>query len=214
LPSWRRDAFHGQPSTQWGREMHTKILDQSDKARLARIGETGPDALITLKEACETLFAGAISVATLRVEHQRGNLVISKIGRQYFTTLRDIEDMRTKCVVAPPVRFVPPVRQGFELSPSMRQEVARLAFRSDAEIKRDNEARARAKLISRKERANERAKSKGLVSQEANAPGGLATADNGWTPETQLEAGMAILQGGTKRYRDGYKNRTKRSRGA
>jgi hypothetical protein len=40
------------------------------------------------KEVGNRVFSGEITVATLRVEHQRGNLVLFGIGRQYFTTLK------------------------------------------------------------------------------------------------------------------------------
>jgi hypothetical protein len=85
--------------------MSITILPNDDKARLGRIGLTGPDTPIPLKDACERHFSGTISVATLKAEHKRGNLEISKIGRQYFTTLNQIRKMIKKCrvVVSPPV---------------------------------------------------------------------------------------------------------------
>ena len=55
---------------------------------------------MTLKEACKRVFKDAISVATLMAEHRRGNLVIYKIGRQYFTTLRELNEMLSRCSVA------------------------------------------------------------------------------------------------------------------
>jgi hypothetical protein len=55
--------------------------------------------LITLKDACDIFFGGKISVATLKAEHMRGNLELSKIGRAYFTTPADIKAMREKCRV-------------------------------------------------------------------------------------------------------------------
>jgi hypothetical protein len=57
------------------------------------------DILLTLKDACEIYFAGAVTPATLRAEHARGNLAMSKIGRSYFTTLADLKAMREKCRV-------------------------------------------------------------------------------------------------------------------
>jgi hypothetical protein len=82
---------------------------------------TGPDALITLKEIYEKVFAGAISVASLKAEHQRGNLVISKIGRQYFTTMRNIEEMRAKCVIEPPDRRSKREKEEQEAAPRAMQ---------------------------------------------------------------------------------------------
>jgi hypothetical protein len=79
--------------------MPIRHLPNDDKARLGRIGSTGLDAPISLRETCERVFNGAISVATLKAEARRGNLVISKIGRAYFTTEQAIQDMITKCRV-------------------------------------------------------------------------------------------------------------------
>ncbi len=47
-------------------------LPNDDKARLARVGLTGPDTPITLKDVCNRVFSGTISVATLKAEHKRG----------------------------------------------------------------------------------------------------------------------------------------------
>lgn len=55
------------------------------------------DRPLSLKQACELIFANAISVATLKAEHARGNLELFKIGRQYFTTRRAIAAMMEKC---------------------------------------------------------------------------------------------------------------------
>lgn len=62
--------------------------------------DPGPDDLMTLKEACSRVFDGAFKVSTLRAEHQRGRLTIYKIGRRHFTTLRDLQEMKKKCLVA------------------------------------------------------------------------------------------------------------------
>lgn len=55
------------------------------------------DAPMTLAEACQVIFRGAISPATLRAEAERGNLVIERIGRRDFVTARSIREMREKC---------------------------------------------------------------------------------------------------------------------
>lgn len=60
------------------------------------INENDP---ITLAEACEIVFRNTIKPATLLAEHGRGRLVISKIGRAYFTTLRDARELLEKCRV-------------------------------------------------------------------------------------------------------------------
>lgn len=77
--------------------MTIKVLPSDDHSRLARIGATGEDVPITLKDACRDIFKDAISVATLKAEHRRGNLVIFKIGRAYFTSLKELNAMLEKC---------------------------------------------------------------------------------------------------------------------
>lgn len=57
------------------------------------------DTPITLDEACEVLFRGAIKSATLMAEADRGNLRLEKIGRRFFTTPEAIREMRTRCRV-------------------------------------------------------------------------------------------------------------------
>lgn len=57
------------------------------------------DVPITLAEACTVVFRGKITPATLRAEACRGNLVIERIGRRDFVTLRGIREMREKCRV-------------------------------------------------------------------------------------------------------------------
>ncbi len=64
---------------------------------------------LTLKQVCELIFNGAISVASLMVEHRRGNLQISKIGRTYATTLADLEEMFRKCRVESTTRYFGPL---------------------------------------------------------------------------------------------------------
>jgi hypothetical protein len=56
-----------------------------------------PDDPITLKEACEIVFRGRITPATLRAEASRGRLVISRIGKRDFTTLREARGLFDKC---------------------------------------------------------------------------------------------------------------------
>jgi hypothetical protein len=55
------------------------------------------DTLLTLREACETLFRGLVKPATLRAEHARGRLVIERIGRRDFVTPAAIQEMRRLC---------------------------------------------------------------------------------------------------------------------
>jgi hypothetical protein len=54
-----------------------KVLPNDDYSRLARIGETGGDVPIALKDACKDVFNDAILVATLMAEHRRGNCASS-----------------------------------------------------------------------------------------------------------------------------------------
>src|SRR5664279_1595369 len=69
------------------------------------------DTLITLKDACEIFFNGRITVATLKAEHARGNLDMSKIGRAYFTTLAKLKAMDAKCRVDHPARASGSIRK-------------------------------------------------------------------------------------------------------
>lgn len=64
----------------------------------------GDDTLITLKDACEIFFGGRVTVATLKAEHGKGNLDMSKIGRSYWTTITKLREMEAKCRVAVPAR--------------------------------------------------------------------------------------------------------------
>jgi hypothetical protein len=57
------------------------------------------DRRMTLKQAAEVFFGDARHAATLRVEIDRGNLVASKIGRAYWTTLPALHEMEAKCRV-------------------------------------------------------------------------------------------------------------------
>jgi hypothetical protein len=57
------------------------------------------DDPITLAEACDIVFRGVITEASLRAEERRGNLETFKIGRAIFTTRRDIREMEKKCRV-------------------------------------------------------------------------------------------------------------------
>lgn len=65
---------------------------------------TGEDELLTLKDACEIFFRGKVTVATLKAEHARGNLDMSKIGRSYWTTIAKLKEMEEKCRVEAPAR--------------------------------------------------------------------------------------------------------------
>ena len=62
------------------------------------------DQLITLRRAAEIFLGDRKHVATLRAEAARGNLVVSKIGRGYWTTLARHREMEQKCQGAPQVR--------------------------------------------------------------------------------------------------------------
>jgi hypothetical protein len=55
------------------------------------------DQLMPLRKAAEIFLGDAKHVATLRAEAARGNLVVSKIGRGYWTTLARLKAMDEKC---------------------------------------------------------------------------------------------------------------------
>jgi len=71
------------------------------------------DDPITLKDACDVVFRGAITPSTLMAEHRRGNLALEKIGRRFFVTRADLKEMRNKCRVDHPPRAP---GSGFSLS--------------------------------------------------------------------------------------------------
>jgi hypothetical protein len=62
------------------------------------------DLPLTLRDACEMFFAGAVTPCTLRAEALRGNLRIFRIGRRDFTTMADLRAMREQCCVKVQVR--------------------------------------------------------------------------------------------------------------
>lgn len=55
------------------------------------------DQLIPLRRAAELFLGDGKHVATLRAEAARGNLVVSKIGRSYWTTMARLKAMDEKC---------------------------------------------------------------------------------------------------------------------
>ena len=55
--------------------------------------------LMPLREAAKLFLGDAKHVATLRAEIVRGNLVASKIGRSYWTSLPALHAMEEKCRV-------------------------------------------------------------------------------------------------------------------
>jgi hypothetical protein len=53
--------------------------------------------LITLRDACEIIFGGRVSPATLKDQWRKGRLDLSKIGRSYFASVADFKGLKTKC---------------------------------------------------------------------------------------------------------------------
>jgi hypothetical protein len=51
------------------------------------------DDPVTLREACDIVFRGTITPATLRSESRRGKLTIRRIGRVDFVTLRAVRKL-------------------------------------------------------------------------------------------------------------------------
>lgn len=62
------------------------------------------DDPVTLQEAVDIVYRGTIKVSTLRLEADRGNLEIFKVGRRQFTTLRSVREMQEKCRAKPKAR--------------------------------------------------------------------------------------------------------------
>lgn len=91
------------------------------------------DRPITLNEAC-SIFRGSLTPATLRAEHERGRLVIFKIGRRYYTTKSDVELMVSKCrdeAKAPGSPSIEPEERG--PSETERAQSARAALNQTVE---------------------------------------------------------------------------------
>lgn len=64
--------------------------------------ELSDDTLITLKDACEIVFGGRVSPATLKDQWRKGRLDLSKIGRSYFASVADFKGLKIKCLVERP----------------------------------------------------------------------------------------------------------------
>ena len=106
---------------------------------MSRTDLPAPDDLLTLKDACELVFDGAFKISTLRAEHQRGRLTIYKIGRRHFTTLRDIQEMKKKCLVARKERVSISTRTGSSgLSETERLSSALVALSQTTEALKNN----------------------------------------------------------------------------
>ena len=88
------------------------------------------DAPLTLQEACDLIFRGNISPATLRSEARRGRLVIERIGNKDFVTPTAIKEMRKLCEITGtrPLQNKQP-----EMADAQRLEVARQAVKLTAE---------------------------------------------------------------------------------
>ena len=82
------------------------------------------DTLLTLKDACEIFFGGKVKVATLKAEHARGNLAMSKIGRSYWTTIAKLREMEAKCRVEAPARASGSIRNEAHGQSSTAEAVA------------------------------------------------------------------------------------------
>jgi hypothetical protein len=55
------------------------------------------DLPVTLKVACEVVYENAITPYTLLAEARRGNIKINKVGKKWFTTLREAKELKDRC---------------------------------------------------------------------------------------------------------------------
>jgi len=77
----------------------------SDQPRSLSLAEVEDDAPIRLTEAARRCFPdGSMTAAGLRRLADKGLLVIERINRRDYTTLRAIKEMREQCRVVPKVR--------------------------------------------------------------------------------------------------------------
>jgi len=101
----------------------------TEGAKTVSLSELPDDVPLSLKEVCEQIFGGSISVASLMIEHKRGNLQINKVGRKYFTTPADLRSMYVKCRVAIPPHVPFPRVGGANQEDRARIEAAREALK-------------------------------------------------------------------------------------
>jgi hypothetical protein len=70
------------------------------KRKVSVPSNVGPDTMLRLEAAAELAFPdGSMSVAALRREAAAGRLTIYRIAGKDFTTLSDVQEMKTKCRV-------------------------------------------------------------------------------------------------------------------
>jgi hypothetical protein len=97
------------------RHDHPRNHNPGSTGKTARlVGKTcamNDDSLITLKDACEVIFGGRVSPATLKDQWRKGNLDLSKIGRSYFASVADFKGLKTKCLADPPARASGSIRK-------------------------------------------------------------------------------------------------------
>lgn len=112
----------------------------SRRGRMNRLAHhIGDDEPMTLAEACEIVFRGAIKPATLLAEAARGNLVMEKIGRRWFVSRSALNDMREKCRAQQKVPASGSiVRQDTGLSVTERSSAAQAAALSSARALRNS----------------------------------------------------------------------------
>ena len=107
------------------------------------------DAPLSLQEACEVYFRGAISPASLRAEARRGHLVIMRIGRRDFVTLSAIREMMQRCRVGqrgPGSGTIPSSVSG--IYETERRSAARVAALKSAEEQKERFRRTSRKNMS------------------------------------------------------------------
>lgn len=93
--------------------------------------EIGEDDPITLQDACDIVFRGAITPWSLKAEAGRGKLKLFKVGRRQFTTLRAV---RALCQGKPSPASIStlsaiPGRSAMGADPSERVAVLRSAIK-------------------------------------------------------------------------------------
>jgi hypothetical protein len=97
------------------------------------------DLPVTLQEACDRVYSGAITPYTLIAEARRGNIKIHKIGKRYFTTLREAKELMERC---PAVQEAPASisirREGNGPSETERVSIARAALKASLQKPKKN----------------------------------------------------------------------------
>lgn len=97
------------------------------------------DDPVTLKEACQIVYRDKVTPATLIAEARRGRLRINKVGKRYFTTLREVRELKDRCpAVQEAPAFTSTLSANNGPSEMERISIARAALRASLQKPKKN----------------------------------------------------------------------------